>query len=132
MSVHRTRTNKYEVRYHDATGKHRSKTFRRKRDAEKFDLQVKDARATGALVRLDGGRETLDQYVEGTWAPIYASVLADKTRALYIGLYDGHVSPTLGSYELRQLTPEVIGRWQADRLAAGAPVESTRKALTLL
>ena len=28
-------------------------------------------------------------------------------------------------------TPEMIGRWQADRLAAGAPVESTRKALTL-
>jgi integrase len=30
------------------------------------------------------------------------------------------------------LTPEVIGRWQADRLAHGARVESTRKALTLL
>ena len=31
-----------------------------------------------------------------------------------------------------ELTPEVIGRCQADRLAADAPVESTRKALTLL
>ena len=58
--------------------------------------------------------------------------LAPKTRALYAGLYDDHVSPWLGRYQLRQLTPEVIGRWQADRLAAGAPVESTRKALTLL
>ena len=38
-------------------------------------------------------------------------------------MYDGHLSPTLGSYPLRELTPEVIGRWQADRLAAGAPVE---------
>ena len=40
--------------------------------------------------------------------------------------------PGSARYQLRQLTPEVIGRWQADRLAAGAPVESTRKALTLL
>ncbi len=42
------------------------------------------------------------------------------------------MSQTLGGYPLRELTPEVIGRWQADRLAAGAPVESTRKSLTLL
>ena len=27
-------------------------------------------------------------------------------------------------YQLRELTPEVIGRWQADRLAPGAPVDS--------
>ena len=57
---------------------------------------------------------------------------APKTRELYAGLYGNHVSPWLGRYQLRQLTPEVISRWQANRLAAGAPVESTRKALTLL
>ena len=44
----------------------------------------------------------------------------------------GTSRPTLGGYPLRELTPEIIGRWQADRLAAGAPVETTRKALTLL
>jgi integrase len=133
MSVHPKRTgNGYVVRWRDATGRLRSKTFRRKRDAERFDLAVKDAKQTGALPRLDGGRETLDAYVEGTWAPIHAAQLAPKTRELYAGLYAHHISKPLGSYELRQLTPEVIGRWQADRLAAGAPVESTRKALTLL
>ena len=110
----------------------RSKTFRRKRDAERFDLTVKDAKQTGTLARSTAARETLDDYVENTWAPIHAAALAPKTRALYTGLYDGHVSPTLGGYRLRELTPEVIGRWQADRLAAGAPVESTRKSLTLL
>jgi integrase len=133
MSVRQEpRTGAWEVRYVDATGRKRSKTFRRKRDAERYDLTVKDAKQTGSLARLDGGRETLDDYVEGTWAPIHAAALAPKTAALYAGLYDRHVSPYLGALELRELTPETIGRWQADRLAAGAPVESVRKALTLL
>lgn len=131
MSVQQTRTGMWAVRWRDA-GRMRSRTFRRKRDAERFDVQVKDAKQTGALARLDGGTETLDAYVENTWAPIHASALADKTQTRYTGLYAGHVSPGLGAYELRELTPEIIGRWQADRLKAGAPVESTRKALTLL
>ncbi|MGB8882141.1 MAG: hypothetical protein WCD11_37940, partial [Solirubrobacteraceae bacterium] len=131
MSVHRNRVGGYDVRWREA-GHTRSRSFRRKRDAERFDLQVKDAKQTGMLARLDGGVETLDEYVEHTWAPIYAAALEPKTRELYAGLYDNHVSPWLGRYQLRQLTPEVIGRWQADRLATGAPVESTRKALTLL
>ncbi len=110
----------------------RSKSFRRRRDAERFDMSVKDAQQTGTLAALDGGSETLDDYVENTWTPIHAAPLAPKTRDLYASLYDGHVSPGLGGYRLRELTPEVIGRWQADRLAAGAPVESTRKSLTLV
>jgi integrase len=136
MSVHRKAskngTMSHVVQYRDATGQQRSKSFRRRRDAERFDQQIKDARQTGALATLDGGAETLDEYVAGAWVPIYVALLGEKTQTLYAGLYDGHISPWLGGYRLRELTPEVVGRWQADRLSAGAPVESTRKALTLL
>ena len=55
MSVHPNRVGGYDVRYRDATGKHRSKTFRRRRDADRFDQQVKDAKQTGSLAR-DGAR----------------------------------------------------------------------------
>lgn len=132
MSLRKNRVGSWEVRYIDAGGSKRSKSFRLKRDAERFDLQVKDARQTGTLIRLDGGAETLDAYVEQVWVPVHVEPLAPKTATRYAQLYDGHLSPMLGGYELRQLTSEVIGRWQADRLRAGAPVESTRKALTLL
>jgi integrase len=131
VSVHRNRVGGYDVRWREA-GHLRSRSFRRKRDAERFDLRVKDAKQTGTLARLDGGAETLDEYVEKTWAPIHVAPLASKTRTLYVSLYDGHISPTLGGYPLRDLTPEIIGRWQADRLAGGAAVERTRKSLTLL
>jgi integrase len=131
MSIQKTRTGAYAVRWREG-GRMRSQTFRLRRDAERFDVKIKDAKQTGTLAALDGGRETLDEYVENTWAPIHAAALAPKTQALYAGLYDGHISPVLGGYRLREITSEVIGRWQADRLAVGARVESTRKALTLL
>ena len=95
MSIQQTRTGLWAVRWREA-GRMRSKSFRRKRDAERFDLTVKDAKQTGTLAALDGGTETLDDYVERTWAPIHAATLAPKTRALYAGLYDGHVAPDLG------------------------------------
>jgi integrase len=131
MSVQRTRSGLFAVRWREA-GRMRSKTFHRERDALRFDLKTKIAKENGSLAQLDGGHDTLDEYVETVWAPVHAAALSPKTQALYTGLYDGHVSPGLGGYRLRELTPEVIGRWQADRLASGAPVESTRKALTLL
>jgi integrase len=59
-------------------------------------------------------------------------LLAAKTRTLYTSLYDTHLSATIGSVALRELTPELIGRWQADRLAAGAGPVAVAKSLTLL
>ena len=82
MSVHPNRLGGHDVRYRDGTRRQRSKTFRRKRDAERFDQQAKDAKQTGTLARLDGGQVTLDDYVEQTWAPVHAAALASKTREL--------------------------------------------------
>ena len=72
MSVNRNRIGGWDVRWREG-GKFRSKTFRLKRDADRFDLQVKDAKQTGMLPRIHGGAETLDEYVENTWAPIHAA-----------------------------------------------------------
>ena len=95
MSIHK-KTSKNDavshvVQYRDQTGQQRSKSFRRRRDAERFDQQVKDAKQTGQSTRLDAGRETLDEYVAGTWAPIYAATLgAEDPSSVTRGLYDGH------------------------------------------
>jgi integrase len=51
---------------------------------------------------------------------------------VYTSVYDHHIAPTLGGIPLRELTPELIGRWQSDRLATGAGPSAVRKALTLL
>jgi integrase len=81
---------------------------------------------------LDAGRETLGEYVTGGWAASHAATLAPKTRLHYASLYDHHLRPFLGSIALRNIDPETVGRWQADRLAAGAGPVAVRQALDLL
>lgn len=137
MSVHEKFTpqgqRRYVVRYREGD-RNRSRTFARKRDAEAFDAEVERRRQLGpiAVQMLGGGRETLDDYVAGTWAVSHTSHLTPATRKLYASLYDGHIGAHLGTIPLRELTPERIARWQTERLAEGAGREVLRKAHTLL
>jgi integrase len=63
---------------------------------------------------------------------MHVVTLARSTSADYALLYDRHIAPYLGHYKLVELAPEIIGRWQAERIAAGAGRTSVLKALTLL
>ena len=52
-----------------------------------------------------------------------------STAKTYAGVYDLHISPHLGQLKLSELTPEVIARWQAERIAAGAGRVSIHKTI---
>jgi integrase len=135
MSVEKVRRTSGEIvwrvrwRQH---GRNRARTFSTRRDAADFDADVRRQRRTGGLAALDAGTETLGEYVTGTWAATHAATLARKTRLHYASLYDHHLRPYLGSIALREISPETIGRWQADRLAAGAGPVAVRHAINLL
>lgn len=122
----------WRVRWRDARGRNRSKVLGRKRDAEAFDAEVKRRRRTGELAAMDGGRETLDGYVAGTWARAHAAQLAPATRDLYSYLYDRYISPSLGELRLRDIDPEGIAVWQSDLLGAKVGKVAIKKAMTLL
>jgi integrase len=113
-------------------GRNRARTFSTRRDAADFDAEVRRQRRAGSLAALDAGTETLGDYVTGTWAATHAATLASKTRLHYASLYDHHLGPYLASIALRDISPETIGRWQADRLAAGAGPVAVRHAMDLL
>lgn len=108
-----------------------SRTFDLKRDADAFDADLKRRRRLGTLAELDAGTETLDQYVSNVWTPTYAPP-SIKARALYSSVYDHHIASPLGHLPLRELTPEILSRWQQDRLAAGGGPVAVRKALSVL
>jgi hypothetical protein len=55
-----------------------------------------------------------------------------KTAKHYAGLYDLHIAPRLGGCKLGELSAEMISRWQAERIAAGAGREAVLQALMLL
>jgi integrase len=121
----------YRVRWREA-GRNRARAFDLRRDAELWEGDIRRRRQLGTLAQLDAGTERLDDYVSDTWAPAYAAQLAPKTRRHYAMLYDTHVSPYLGGASLREITPETLARWQAERLAAGAGPVAVRQALDLL
>jgi integrase len=113
-------------------GRNRARTFSRRRDAADFDAELRRHRRAGDLAVIDAGTETLGEYVTGAWAATHAATLAPKTRGHYAGLYDHHIRPYLGAIALRDITPETVGRWQAERLAAGAGPIAVRQAMDLL
>jgi len=121
----------YRVRWREG-GRNRSRVLGNKRDARDFDAEVRRQRRTGTLAQLDAGTETLNEYVTGTWWPAHTAHLAPRTRENYAQHYDRHLAPALGETPLRELTPELIARWQAERLAAGIGPEAVRKALAVL
>ncbi len=121
----------WRVRWREGDS-NRSKVLGRKRDAEAFDAEVRRRQRTGELRLLDGGKETLGDYVEQTWAHAHAAHLAPRTRQTYAWAYDHHIAPRLGALKLRELEPEVIARFQADLIAAGVGPEARKKTMTLL
>jgi integrase len=122
---------RWEVRWRHGSA-HRSRTFDRKSDAQIFVTELRRRSQLGTMAGLDAGRISLAEYVSGTWAKAYGSQLAVTTRTRYGYVYDKHILPELGPLTLRELTPEVIARWQADRLASGAGPHAVREALKLL
>ncbi len=82
----------WRVRWREGDS-NRSKVLGRKRDAEAFDAEVRRRQRTGELRLLDGGKETLGDYVEQTWAHAHAAHLAPRTRQTYAWAYDHHIAP---------------------------------------
>src|SRR4051794_29674876 len=138
MSVHRVDRGggsvAWRVRWREAGrgSRARTRTFERKADAVAYDDELRRRRRLGELGLLPGSQETLDEYVCGTWAQTHAVTLAPKTAKHYAGLYDVHVAPHLGHAKVAELTPEMIARWQAERVAAGAGRVAVLHALDLL
>ena len=120
------------MRYRDEAQRNRSRSFDRKGDADQFDAEITRRRQLGVLSSIDSSRETLDRFVIETWAPSAAVTVSAKTRQHYSSLYDFHIAPYLGEVPLQKLRPELIARWQADRLVDGAGRVSLGQALTLL
>jgi hypothetical protein len=117
MSVHKTGRG-YIVRWRDGK-RNRQRSFDRRADAQRWDAEVRRRRQLGTLALLDAGTSTLNAYVTETWTPVYAVLLAPRTREVYAQSYDRHVAPMLGNLPLRALTPAVISRWQARELMHG-------------
>jgi integrase len=131
VSVHKDR-GKWKVRWRDATGRQRSKSFDRRRDANEFDSHVRWLRQISDLPQLDAGTETLSEHVEVWWRDYATQVLAKRTLTAHAAAWDLHIEPYLGSVRLRDLDPRIVQAWLADLAAKGVGLSMRRRAKSVL
>ncbi len=121
----------WSTRWRDGD-RNRARDFVRKRDAEAFDADLRRRRRLGELGLLDAGRETLADFAQEWWRVYAEPNLARKTRQVYADLWDRHVLPRLGGFELRRITPQVVESFQAELRTAGVGDPTILKTLALL
>lgn len=121
----------WRVRWREG-GRNRARAFAYKRDADAFDVEIRRRERLGELGMLDAGRETLADFAREWWRVYAEPNLARTTLEGYAFLWDRHVLPRLGGFELRRLTPEIIEGFRADLERAGVGPASVRKTLTIL
>lgn len=92
----------YRVNYRDPSGSQRSKTFKRRRDAERFRSEVATDIARGSYRDPKSGRVTFKQYAE-EWRSL--RVVSYTTKEIERNQLERHVYPHIGNVPLEALTP---------------------------
>jgi integrase len=103
---------RYEVRVRGTDGKERSRTFRTKKEAERYQRAHHAAIDSGVWIDPRAGRVTL-----AAWAAEWQRTvvhLRPKTRKIYDVNLRNHILPALGDYELAKLTPSMLRAWLSD------------------
>ena len=131
MSRQRDDTGKWEVRWRE-NGRHRSRSFTRRADADRFESRVRSARELGEVLDLDRGKETVGEFIERWWREYALVSLEENTRKGYGQVWEKHVRVRIGGYRLRDVSPAVVHGIKADLLSEKVGAPTIRKALALL
>ena len=133
MSIEKRQGRGYRVEWREG-GRRHSRTFDRKGDADAFELDVKRRRQLGPLASgVILSRVTLAEFMGEEWWPRYAIPnLKPATRRRYLEVWSAYLLPTLGGYQLREITPLLVEDLRAQLATRGLGSASQRKALLLL
>lgn len=117
------------ARYKGPDGRHHSKAFRRKVDAERWLREQESSADRGAWIDPSAGLVTF-----GDWADrwLAGADLKPSTRANYESNLRSRVLPTFGGLAVAKITPAHVRRWQADLRDSGLSPASVRQARATL
>jgi integrase len=109
VSVNKRSNGSWEVRYRDPEGKHRSKSFRTKELAKKYEISVRDSIQKGMFSTPKNQKITLgeifDLYLESN------SHFKPKTLADLNSLWNYLISPEFGNVPVGSMNLEKIQKW---------------------
>jgi integrase len=133
VTVREKPNGKHEVRWLEASGRRRGRTFTRERDAIRFAAKTRTVLELGGVVVLDEEIPTLAAFVEEYWRVHAIPNLSANTRATYKRVWVKHVLPRLGDMRLRAITPGVVNLQLVQPMRrAGAGDAVIRKTLGML
>ena len=121
---------KWRARYTGPDGKERSRTFKRKIDAEDWLVEQEAAKKSGKWVDPDAGKITV-----GEWADQYMAARFDlkpKTRASYENLLRSCIKPTFGDFALSAVESSHVDIWVAALVDKGLSASRVRQAYVVL
>lgn len=115
----------YEVRWRQ-NGKFKQRTFKVKREAERFALRVEDevgqGRSTDVYVKRS---KTVRDVVEASMAASEKR-LKPRTFTSYRQSYDNHVLPALGARRVATITSQDVEQWIASLVGKGLSAATVR------
>jgi integrase len=112
MSIYRTNSGSWSVRYRDEQGKQHQKTFELKRDAETYEREQRRAIERGTW---------LEPSLEKTKLSVVYSEflktkqgLKPKSKLAIESLWNCHVEPVFGESAIRSITMAQVTKWVTD------------------
>lgn len=103
------RPSPWRARYAIPGGKQRSRSFKTKREAERWLRDELSKLDRSAWVDPNSGLRLYDDFVE-EWLNGLVGI-KDKTRVGYRGLLNSRVLPAFGMYQMRQINPSSVRTW---------------------
>ncbi|MEV0688753.1 tyrosine-type recombinase/integrase [Streptomyces sp. NPDC050388] len=129
--VRKLPSGRYQARYVGPDGQLRPapETFRTKKDADAWLADKQTEMRRGDWHDPDAGKVPFGPYAT-SW--IKERELTTTTRQLYGSLLRHHLEPTFGAVNITDISPPIVRRWRADKLASGTGPTTVAKAYALL
>lgn len=123
------RPSPWRARYKAPDGRERSKSFKRRLDAERWLRHELADQDRGRWVDPRLGQVTFAEWSD-TW--LRGKTVEPTTRAGYESLLRTRVLPTFGGHQLRQITPAAVREWQTSMVEEGLGPARVRAARQVL
>jgi hypothetical protein len=112
---------RYDVRYRDPSGKVRTRTFIRRKDADRLANTVEADKLRGRWVDPTAGRVTFRTFAT-SWVETRTTSrgrLAPRTVEMYRHQLRAYILPTFGDVELARITATAVRDWHPRLIATG-------------
>lgn len=128
--VRRAPSGRWRAEWRDPSGRKRSKTFRRRRDAEAFLAGVETDKARGLYRDPSAGRIKLQDFAR-EWVRTTVH-LRPSTVARYKSLLRTHILPALGALPLNSIRPLEVRSFVSDLEKKGLAPSTVRQGYVIL